>query len=197
MEHKIYWTQAFEEAERVLNQFRTDPNQISKCQTFSELLVRTFRGGGTVFSCGNGGSHCDAMHFAEELTGRYRRDRRPLGALALGDPSHVTCVANDYGFQYIFSRQLEGLSRPGDVLIGLSTSGNSQNIIEAFKVAQNKGVKTVALLGRDGGSLKDLADLSIIVPAQTSDRIQEMHIKLIHTVIELVERELFPENYRQ
>lgn len=196
MEHKIYWTQAFEEAEKVLNQFRTDPHQISKCQAFSELLVKTFTAGGIVFSCGNGGSHCDAMHFAEELTGRYRRDRRPLGALALGDPSHVTCVANDYGFQYIFSRQLEGLSRPGDVLIGLSTSGNSQNIIEAFKVAQNKGVKTVALLGRDGGKLKDLADLSIVIPAQTSDRIQEMHIKLIHTVIELVERELFPENYR-
>jgi D-sedoheptulose 7-phosphate isomerase len=136
------------------------------------------------------------MHFAEELTGRYRKDRRPLGALALGDPSHVTCVSNDYGFQYIFARQLEGLARKGDALIGLSTSGNSQNVIEAFQVAKNKGVKTIALLGRDGGKLRNMADLAIVVPAQTSDRIQEVHIKLLHTVIELVERELFPENYQ-
>jgi len=115
--------------------------------------------------------------------------------LALGDSSHVTCVSNDYGFQYIFSRQLEGLAKKGDALIGLSTSGNSQNVIEAFQVAKSKGLKTVALLGRDGGKLKELADLAIVVPAQTSDRIQEMHIKLIHIVIELIERELFPENY--
>jgi len=196
MEHRHYWNQAFEEAERVINKFRNDQGIIEKCVSFSQLLVQTYKNGGTVFSCGNGGSHCDAMHFAEELTGRYRKDRRPLGALALGDPSHVTCVSNDYGFQYIFSRQLQGLSRKGDALIGLSTSGNSQNLIEAFQVAKSKGVKTVALLGRDGGKLKDLANLALVVPAQTSDRIQEVHIKLIHTVIELVERELFPENYK-
>jgi len=195
MNHKHYWNQSFEEAERVVHQFRTDQSLIEKCEAFSKLLVQTYLNGGTVFSCGNGGSHCDAMHFAEELTGRYRKDRRPLGALALGDSSHVTCVSNDYGFQYIFSRQLEGLAKKGDALIGLSTSGNSQNVIEAFQVAKSKGLKTVALLGRDGGKLKELADLAIVVPAQTSDRIQEMHIKLIHTVIELIERELFPENY--
>jgi D-sedoheptulose 7-phosphate isomerase len=195
MDHKKYWIQAFEEAERIIHQFRTDDVLIEKCEAFSKILVETYRNGGTVFSCGNGGSHCDAMHFAEELTGRYRKDRRPLGALALGDPSHITCVSNDYGFQYIFSRQLEGLARAGDALIGLSTSGNSQNVIEAFQVAKSKQLKRVALLGRDGGKLKELADLAIVVPAQTSDRIQEMHIKLIHTVIELVERELFPENY--
>ena len=151
--------------------------------------------GGTVFSCGNGGSHCDAMHFAEELTGRYRKDRKALGALALGDPSHVTCVSNDYGFDQIFSRQLAGLGRDGDVLIGLSTSGNSKNVIEAFKVAKDKRIYTVALLGKTGGELKSMADLPIVVPAQTSDRVQEIHIKLIHTVIESVERALFPENY--
>jgi D-sedoheptulose 7-phosphate isomerase len=195
MDHKHYWNQAFEEAERVIHQFRHDKAIIERCETFSQLLVQVYREGGVVFSCGNGGSHCDAMHFAEELTGRYRKDRRPLGALALGDPSHVTCVSNDYGFQYIFARQLEGLARKGDALIGLSTSGNSQNVIEAFQVAKNKGVKTIALLGRDGGKLRNMADLAIVVPAQTSDRIQEVHIKLLHTVIELVERELFPENY--
>jgi D-sedoheptulose 7-phosphate isomerase len=135
------------------------------------------------------------MHFAEEFTGRYRKDRAPLGALALGDASHVTCVSNDYGFNEIFARQLEGLARSGDLLLGLSTSGNSENVIRAFAAAQKIGIKTVALLGRDGGKLKDLADLAIVVQAQTSDRIQEMHIKIIHTVIETVERELFPENY--
>ena len=135
------------------------------------------------------------MHFAEELTGRYRKDRAPLGALALGDPSHITCVSNDYGFEHIFTRQLMGLSRKGDGLLGLSTSGNSKNVIHAFKAAKKKGLFTVALLGRDGGALKDMADLSIVVPGQTSDRIQEMHIKIIHTAIEAVERDLFPENY--
>ncbi|MBK7963618.1 MAG: D-sedoheptulose 7-phosphate isomerase [Bdellovibrionales bacterium] len=185
----------FEDAKKSINTFVSDSEQMKKCEQFSKLLIETFRKGATVFSCGNGGSHCDAMHFAEELTGRYRKDRRPLGALALGDSSHVTCVSNDYGFKYIFSRQVEALARSGDVLIGLSTSGNSENVLLAFEAAKAKGVKTVALLGRDGGKLKNLADLAIIVPSQTSDRIQEVHIKLIHIVIETVERELFPENY--
>jgi D-sedoheptulose 7-phosphate isomerase len=135
------------------------------------------------------------MHFAEEMTGRYRKDRRPLAALALGDASHVTCVGNDYGFEHIFSRQLEALGRKGDVLITLSTSGNSKNAILALETAKAKGITTIALLGRDGGKMKSLADLSIIVPAQTSDRIQEVHIKLLHIVIETVERDLFPEHY--
>lgn len=118
-----------------------------------------------------------------------------MGALALGDPSHVTCVGNDYGFNEVFSRQLRGLARAGDLLVGISTSGNSENVIRAFESAKEIGVKTVALLGRDGGKLKGMADLAIVIPAQTSDRIQEMHIKLIHTVIETVERQLFPQNY--
>lgn len=136
------------------------------------------------------------MHFAEEMTGRYRKDRKPLGALALGDAAHTTCVSNDYGFEFVFSRQLEGLGRSGDVLIGLSTSGNSKNVIRAFEAARKMGVKTVGLLGRGGGQLAGLADIAIIVPGETSDRIQELHIKLIHIVIETVERALFPENYR-
>jgi D-sedoheptulose 7-phosphate isomerase len=193
--HASTWTSAFEQAQRALASFMSSPEQLEKCAQFSKILVQTFRDGGRAFSCGNGGSHCDAMHFAEEFTGRYRKDRRPLGALALGDPSHVTCVSNDYGFAEIFSRQLEGLARPGDALVGLSTSGNSENVIRAFLKAREIGVKTVALLGRDGGKMRDLADLAIVVPAQTSDRIQEMHIKLLHIAIEAVERELFPENY--
>jgi D-sedoheptulose 7-phosphate isomerase len=135
------------------------------------------------------------MHFAEEMTGRYRKDRRPLGALALGDPSHTTCVSNDYGFEFVFSRQVEGLGRKGDVLIGISTSGNSKNVILALEAAKNKGMKTVALLGKDGGKIKDIADFSIVVPGKTADRIQELHIKLLHIVIETVERALFPEHY--
>lgn len=192
---KSAWTNAFAEAKQTIEKFQNDPEQIEKCLKFSQILIEMYRSGGTVFSCGNGGSHCDAMHFAEELTGRYRKDRRPLGALALGDASHVTCTSNDYGFEHIFSRQVEGLGRPGDVLIGLSTSGNSKNVIRAFEAAKAKKMKTVALLGKDGGLMKDIADLAIIVPAQTSDRIQEVHIKIIHTVIETVERDLFPDHY--
>ncbi len=183
------------EAEKTLSAFLGDSAQIERCEQFTKILIHAFQNGGRAFSCGNGGSHCDAMHFAEEFTGRYRKDRRPLGALALGDSSHVTCVSNDYGFEYIFSRQLQGLARAGDVLVGLSTSGNSKNVILAFEAAKAMGVKTVALLGRDGGQLKAMADLAIVIPAQTSDRIQEMHIKIIHTAIETLERALFSENY--
>lgn len=193
--HSKTWLSALTEAQATLDAFLKDPAQLEKCERFSNMLIETFQSGGKLFTCGNGGSHCDAMHFAEEFTGRYRKDRKPLGALALGDPSHVTCVANDYGFDHIFSRQVEGLARKGDMLVGLSTSGNSANVIKAFEAAKKMGVRTVGLLGRDGGKLASMADLAIVIPATTSDRIQEMHIKLIHTVIETVERQLFPENY--
>jgi D-sedoheptulose 7-phosphate isomerase len=193
--HAQVWAAALQEAQVTLADFLKNPEQMQKCVKFSEMLTETFRSGGKLFTCGNGGSHCDAMHFAEEFTGRYRKDRAPLGALALGDASHVTCVSNDYGFEQIFSRQLLGLARKGDLLVGLSTSGNSANVIKAVEAAKDIGVKSVALLGRDGGKLKNLADFSIVIDAQTSDRIQEMHIKLIHTVIETVERQLFPQNY--
>ena len=189
------WQSSLTDAQTTLNDFINDPNQMRKCHEFTHLILETIKSGGNLFSCGNGGSHCDAMHFAEEFTGRYRKDRRPVGALALGNAPHVTCVANDYGFEHIFSREIEGLGRPGDLLIGLSTSGNSQNVINAFASAKKNKIKTVGLLGRNGGKLKELADLAIVIPAETSDRIQEMHIKLLHTVIEAVERDLFPENY--
>lgn len=189
------WKNSLSEAQATLNKFAADPSQIEKCVKFTEMLINTIKSGGNLFSCGNGGSHCDAMHFAEEFTGRYRKDRKPVGALALGNAPHVTCVSNDYGFEHIFSRELGGLGRRGDLLIGLSTSGNSKNVINAFETARSLGIKTVALLGRDGGKMKSMADLAIVIPAETSDRIQEMHIKILHTVIEGVERELFPENY--
>lgn len=189
------WKNSFEEAQQTLTAFLSNPEQLQKCVAFSDMLIETYQKDGNLFVCGNGGSHCDSMHFAEEMTGRYRKNRRPLGALALGDPSHTTCVSNDYGFDHVFSRQLGGLGRAGDLLVGLSTSGNSKNVMMAFEVAKQKKIHTVALLGRDGGALKNMADLAIVIPAQTSDRIQEMHIKLIHTVIEVCERKLFPENY--
>lgn len=183
------------EARITLDRFLEDAMQMQNCTRFCQVLIETFEAGHNIFTCGNGGSHCDAMHFAEEFTGKYRKDRKPLGALALGDASHITCVGNDYGFEHIFERQIRGLGRKGDMLVGISTSGNSENVIRAVKAAKEIGIRTVCLLGRDGGKLKTLADLAIIVPAQTSDRIQEMHIKIIHNVIESVERELFPENY--
>lgn len=189
------WKKSLVEAQETLQRFLDDPGLMKSCEDFSKILIESFKNGGNLFTCGNGGSHCDAMHFAEEFTGRYRKDRRPLGALALGDASHTTCVSNDYGFEYVFSRQVQGLGRKGDILVGLSTSGNSKNVILAVQEAKKLGMKTVALLGKDGGELKGMADLSIVVPAQTSDRIQEIHIKIIHTVIETVEREIFPENY--
>ncbi len=195
MKSSGFWQNSLTEAGEVLSRFINNSENMEKCVQFSDLLIETYKNKGTVFTCGNGGSHCDAMHFSEEMTGRYRNERMPLAALALGEASHTTCVANDYGFEHIFSRQLEALGRPGDVLIGLSTSGQSRNVINAFEVAGKKNIKSIALLGKTGGALKNMADIAIVVPAQTSDRIQEVHIKLIHTVIEIVERELFPENY--
>ena len=166
------WTASLSEAQETIQKFLGDPEQIARCEKFSKVLTDTFKSGGKLFVCGNGGSHCDAMHFAEEFTGRYRKDRAPLGALALGNAPHVTGVANDYGFNESFSRELGGMARKGDMLVGLSTSGNSENVIRAFAVAKEMGVRTVALLGRDGGKLLAMADHAIVIPATTSDRIQ-------------------------
>ncbi len=195
LDTKTVWQNSLQEASLLLTQFLNEPGSLGLLETFSQVLIKAYESNASVFICGNGGSHCDAMHFAEELTGRYQKDRRPLGALALGDASHVTCVTNDYGFEHIFSRQLEALARKGDILIGLSTSGNSKNLIVAFEKAKSLGISTVALLGKGGGPLKAVSDLSIVVPGKTSDRIQEIHMIILHTVIETIERRLFPENY--
>lgn len=189
------WSDGFTEAQRLIGSFWSSPEAKEACLAFSRQIVKTLKGGGRIYTCGNGGSYCDALHFAEELTGRYRKDRRPLPAMALGEGSHATCVANDFGFEFIFSRQIEAFGRPGDLLLSFSTSGKSKNVLNAIRKAKELGVYTVSLLGRDGGPAASISDLPIIVPAETSDRIQEVHLKLVHLAIETTERELFPENY--
>ena len=188
--------EGFLEAQNILDeiQINSEFQQLILCSIncLSDALKNNHR----LFSCGNGGSMCDSMHFAEELTGRFRKDRPSLGAMAISDPSHLTCVANDYGYEYIFSRQIEGWGNAGDVLLAISTSGNSPNIIEAVKTAKRKNMKVIGLLGKGGGTLSDMVDFPLIVPiTKSTDRIQEIHIKLIHLFIEGIERNLFPENY--
>lgn len=151
-------------------------------------MASSLKQGGKIISCGNGGSMSDAMHFAEELTGRYRNNRPSYPAVSISDPSHITCVANDYGFDFIFSRYVEGVGKKGDVLLAISTSGNSTNVIEAAKSAQNKGMTVVGLTGKDGGKLSGLCEVEIRVPwMQYADRIQEIHIKVIHSLIDYIE----------
>lgn len=177
-----------QEAHALLSKVLTDEAVLAAVERAGDVLVDCFKSGGKVIAAGNGGSHCDAMHFAEELSGRYRGDRPALGAIAVSDPSHITCVANDYGFEAIFSRQVEALGRPGDVFLGISTSGNSGNILAAVQAARQRGMKVVLLMGKDGGKMKGLADVEIIVPHfGYADRIQEIHIKFIHALIDHIE----------
>ena len=186
---------SFREAQECLAAFLADAEQFGRVRRFADVLAACFRNGGKALSCGNGGSMSDAMHFAEEWSGRYRSERPPLPAIAFSDPGHMSCVANDYGFAEVFARQVQALGREGDVLLMLSTSGNSPNLLRAAEEAKLRGVTTVGLLGKGGGALLPLCDIPIIVPGSTSDRIQELHIKIIHIVIESVERELFPALY--
>ena len=186
---------SFREAQECLASFLSDEVYFPNVARFSETLAEVFQQGGKAMSCGNGGSMSDAMHFAEEWSGRYRKERPPLPAIAFSDPGHMSCVANDYGFEEVFSRQVQALGRKGDLLLMMSTSGNSPNLLRAATVARDLGVTTVGLLGKQGGALLPLCDIPIIVPGKTSDRIQELHIKVIHIVIETVERRLFPELY--
>ena len=158
-------------------------------------LAKAFSNGNKVLICGNGGSNSDALHFAEEFTGKFRKERRALPALAISESSHITCVGNDYGFDYIFSKGVEAFGKERDLFIGLSTSGNSPNVIKAVEMAKSLGMKTVGLLGKDGGKLKGLCDFEFVIPGETSDRIQEIHMMILHIIIEGVERIMFPENY--
>lgn len=188
-------TEAYENAAKLVNQFVADKTNLEKTVAVAEDLAEVFKNGGKVLAAGNGGSACDAMHFCEEFTGRFRGNRPALPAISLTDSTHITCVGNDFGFDEIFSRGVEAFGQNGDFFLGLSTSGNSPNIIRAVEAAKEKGVKTLLLLGKDGGKLAGVADFEFIVPGTTSDRIQEVHMMILHIIIEGVERILFPENY--
>ncbi len=184
--------QSLRESQDVLAQFLSDPSKLDAIEKAANCLVDALQQGKKILSCGNGGSHCDAMHFAEELSGRYRENRPALAAMAISDPSHITCVSNDFGYNYIYSRFIEGLGNQGDVLVGISTSGQSANIIEAVKAAQEKGMKVVLLTGKDGGALAGMGAIEIRVDHfGFADRIQEIHIKVIHILIQLIEAKIF------
>jgi D-sedoheptulose 7-phosphate isomerase len=180
-----------QEAANVLDAFINDEVSIDKIEQTAELMADAILAGGKIMTCGNGGSQCDAMHFAEELTGRFRENRKPLPAISISDTSHITCVGNDFGFEHIFSRFVEGLGKSGDVLLAISTSGNSENIVNAALAAQKAGISVVALTGKGGGKLADVADIELRVPHNGySDRIQEIHIKIIHILILLIEQKV-------
>ena len=186
---------ALQDAQKTLNAFVENKDNVEKINSAISVMVESYKNNGRMFSCGNGGSMCDAMHFAEELTGRFRKERKPLAAMAINDPSHLTCVSNDYGYDVVFSRYIEAWGNPGDVLLAISTSGNSPNVLLAVEAAKKKGMKIVGLLGKGGGKLKDMVDVALVVDSPVSDRVQEIHIKCIHIFIEGIERNLFPENY--
>ena len=181
----------FLDAQNTLAAFLADERNFEGIEEAINIIVNAFQNGGKIIACGNGGSHCDAMHFAEELTGRYRNNRKALPALAISDSSHITCVGNDYGYDYIFSRFVEAHGNTGDVLLGISTSGNSANVINALETAKSLGMRTIALTGKDGGKIKDLCELEIRAPkSDYADRAQEIHIKIIHSLIDGIENRM-------
>lgn len=190
MELRNLIQQQFEEAQQTLVNFQTEAN-FSLILQAVEAMSQAIQNGGKIISCGNGGSMCDAMHFAEELSGRFRDNRRALAAISISDPSHLSCVSNDYGYDFVFSRFIEGLGQENDVLLGISTSGNSKNVILAVEAAKAKGMKTIVLTGKDGGKLSGLADIEIRAPhSNFADRAQEIHIKVIHSLILGIEQSL-------
>lgn len=180
----------------LLESFIKEEEKSNITEKVAKDLAEVFEKGNKALICGNGGSNCDALHFAEEFTGRFRSDRRALPAISLSDSSHITCVGNDYGFDYIFSRGVEAYGKEGDFFIGISTSGNSENVIKAVEASKKLGLKTCLLLGKDGGKLKGMCDYEFIIPGETSDRIQEIHMMILHIIIEGVEKIMFPENYK-
>lgn len=178
----------FIEAREVLDRFISDPRNFLHIEQAGEVLVKAIRTGGKVISCGNGGSMSDAIHFAEELSGRYRNDRPAFPAIAISDPGHLSCVANDYGYDFVFSRMIEAIGSEGDVLFAISTSGNSENVLKAIEAARKKGMKVVGLTGKEGGKMAGLCDVEIRAPhSDYADRAQEIHIKVIHSLIDYVE----------
>lgn len=181
--------QNFKEAQGVLDAFVADENNLHKIASAAEIIAESLKNGGKVISCGNGGSMCDAMHFAEELSGRFRNDRPALAAVSISDPSHISCVGNDFGYEYVFSRYIEGLGNEGDVLLAISTSGTSKNVVRAIEAAKGKGIQVIALTGKNGGVIADLCDIEIRAPySEYADRAQEIHIKVIHSLIHSIEQ---------
>lgn len=179
----------FTEAASVLQQFISEPINIARIEAAAELMAHSVKHQGKIISCGNGGSHCDAMHFAEELTGRYRNNRPAIAALCISDVSHISCVANDFGYEQVFSRFIEGLGQAQDCLLAISTTGNSKNVVLAAETAKAKGMKVIALTGKDGGALANIADIEIRAPySEYADRAQEIHIKVIHSLIDAIEQ---------
>lgn len=189
MKNKDVILQELTQASDVLHDFMNQPDCIASIENTANLIVDAIHNGGKIISCGNGGSMCDAMHFAEELTGRYRENRKPIPALAISDSSHLSCVSNDFGYDQVFSRYVEALGKKGDVLLAISSSGNSKNVIEAIGTAKKNGMITIALTGKGGGRMAEIADIVINVPHHGfADRIQEIHIKVIHILILLIEK---------
>lgn len=178
----------FTEAQKVLESFVSNKTNFEKLEQAGQIMVEALKNKGKIISCGNGGSMSDAMHFAEELTGRFRDNRPSIAAISISDPSHISCVANDYGYEFIFSRYLEGVANQGDVLLAISTSGNSGNVVKAAEVAREKGMKVIGLTGKNGGKLAPFCDVEIRVEHHGyADRIQEIHIKIIHSLINYIE----------
>lgn len=178
----------FQEALQTLQQFMDDAEQMNNIDRAAQAMLHAIKDDGKILSCGNGGSHCDAMHFAEELTGRYRNHRPGIAAIAISDVSHISCVGNDYGYDQVFSRYVEAVGRKGDVLLAISSSGNSTNVIKAIEAAKEKGMLVVGLTGKDGGKMAALVDIEIRAPHSSyADRAQEIHIKVIHSLIDSIE----------
>ena len=181
----------FEEALSVLNDFFNDRN-LQKIKSAGDLMVKSLKSENKIISCGNGGSMCDSMHFSEELSGKFRNERAALPAISISDPSHISCVANDYGYDQVFSRFVDAFGKNGDVLLAISTSGNSKNILNAIKSAKNKNMIVIGLTGKDGGQMASLCDVELRAPfSEYADRAQEIHIKIIHSLIDYIEQELF------
>ena len=193
---KDHIVKSLNEARDALDNFLNDSARIESIEKAAELFIASLKTGNTIYSCGNGGSMSDAMHFAEELTGRFRQNRVALSATAISDAGHITCVANDFGYEYIFSRYLEAKSRKGDCLLAISTTGRSNNVIGAAEYARENGIVVVSLTGEPNSQLGSLATIDISAgKSKFADRVQELHIKIIHILIELIERDICPENY--
>ncbi len=191
-------TLSLKEAQNALNKLISNDATLLEIESAAKILIESLETGHKIFSCGNGGSMCDAMHFAEELTGRYRKNRKAYPAIAINDPGHLTCVANDFGYDHVFSRYLEAHGKAKDTLIAISTSGKSKNILNAARLAQSKGIKVISLTGKINSDFKQVSDVYISTPGgQFADRVQELHIKVLHILIELVERQFHPENYKE